>query len=252
MKKLSTLLFSMLLCAAACSANPDTASPADLPLEATAPRTTLTYGIYKASGRQVGFRVVRVVSSQRKEEGELVIQRVGEFDRQMQPILDPATGIERIPPVYSFRVNDQQAVTTSYESLYGSFEEVLEIGSDWNNAPFDGETDFLILSRTDEGQKATGSRSSDNFVDGVRLHDELKIVTTYRGFETIATAAGEFEVQRIEIHVERTSGLGDGAKTVQRNFVDMRAPGIGSVRRGAVDRNGRFRDGYIELLKIEK
>lgn len=233
------------------------------PLECIQPGTELTYGVYKASGKLMGYQVERVVSCEQMDGYRLLTQTTTGYDLTMRPAKHPETK-EVLPPDTSrIRLTDNELILIypvmlglGEKPIYENEEMIAQLPL---GASVRGEQDeniefvlpFDATPETSYEPFNTWFEMFDLESGQVMIRQELSVTPSIGGNERVAVPAGEFDCLKVGYTImARGSQMGQSMSDKQE-IVEWRAPGVGVVKSGPVDRKGRMKDGYMELLSIK-
>lgn len=168
------------------------------------------------------------------EEGdEFTVYRVGET-RMSWPVQSSFGSIMpslTVIPDLDTYMRSQQAAFSKGES--GSEDIVI---------PYDGEPGTMLPSyKYWEKYTKIG-------IDQAKL--DVAIIPKFMGRETVKTAAGEFDCIVIHYDMDFNIEIMAQFQGEKLTMVEWRAPGIGVVKSGAIDKKGEVVEGSVELQKI--
>ena len=233
------------------------------PLECIQPGTELTYGIYKASGKLMGYQVIRVVSCEQMDGYRLLTQTVSGYDLTMRPVKHPETKEVLPPDTTRLRLTDNELITL-YPVMLGLGEKPvyeneeliaqLPVGASIRGEQSENIEFVLPFDATPEKTYEPFNLWFEMFEfesGNVMLRQEFTITPSIGGNEKITVPAGEFDCLKVIYTINvRASQMGQSMND-KEELVEWRAPGIGTVKSGPADRKGRMKDGYMELLSIK-
>lgn len=108
--------------------------------------------------------------------------------------------------------------------------------------PYEGETGTMLPSyKYWEKYTKIG-------LDQAKLN--VAIIPKFMGRETVKTAAGEFDCIVIHYDMDFNIEIMAQFQGEKMTMVEWRAPGIGVVKSGAIDKKGEVVEGSVELQKI--
>ncbi len=257
MKFYSFLLAALFLCCGE-------AIQAAEPLECVTPGTTLTYGLYKSNGKLKGFHVLRVLSVEEVEGETIVLQSNEMLDLMMKPMRHPETK-QPMAADTARVVLRGGSICAPYSAIVGP--SVTELASNPEvlaglpaGAMLRGEaselTEFVVPAEW-EGTVALEPYKSwleifDVATGQAYMRQETGLAITLGATESITTDAGTFDCRRVEYLLEGSmSQPGMAPMSEKVTMLERRAPGIGIVQSGPIDKKGEFKDAYESLMKVE-
>ncbi len=233
------------------------------PLECIQPGTELTYGIYKASGKLMGYQVVQVLSCEQMDGYRLLTQTTSGYDLTMRPAKHPETKEVLPPDTTRIRLTDNELITLypvmlglGDEPIYENEEIIAQmpLGASIRGEQSENVEFVLPFDATPEKtyEPFTTWFEMFEFDSGmVMVRQEFSLTPSIEGNEKVTVPAGEFDCLKVKYTiVVRASQMGQSMNE-KEDLMEWRAPGVGTVKSGPVDRKGRMKDGYMELLSIK-